>query len=399
MSHFATVVVTTTQSQEQLAAALQPFHEFECTGVSDQYVIEVDETEKMKAQYETDSRRRYRAPDGTLHNPYENEFYRELTAAEIAEKGEGTFGHIEGVTTSARDWGDGRGYRAKAHFVPTLWTDVVVPVKDLMSFRDYIEDETSRAVLLPGEKPDLEDTHSSGYVQVDAQGEVVKVVDRTNPNATWDWWTIGGRYRGRLLAKSGFGVQGRPGSFGNESYHAGGCDALRKGDIDFEKMRRLNVEKHLEWVEAAYREMGDITRDEVKALCNEYAALFKVVMKPKFDAIDAGTWKGGSCWDMANEESPRFKELTDLLNPIYDSFRGPGIDRDQGDPWAWAESKPGLTALAFVGTDGVWRSKGKMGWFGTSTDKMDSNTWTQQFVEAVQAIPDDHVIWVVDCHI
>jgi hypothetical protein len=55
MSHFPVLVVTKTGSQEELENALQPFHEYECTGVNDEYVIFVDETAELLENYNTDA--------------------------------------------------------------------------------------------------------------------------------------------------------------------------------------------------------------------------------------------------------------------------------------------------------------------------------------------------------
>lgn len=399
MSHFALVVVTSSDSEAQLKAALQPFHEFECTGTSDQYVVEVDDTEEQRASYEKATGRRYRSPEGVLYDPYDDIYFRDLTTSEIAQAGTDKFARIPGLNIYEQDWKDGRGYRSKVHFVPAGWEDVDVPVKEYFSLRDYIADATGREVIVQGSLPDYNDKHKYGYIVVDAKGDVVKTVRRTNPNSKWDWWEIGGRYRGRLLSKGGFGHQGRPGTFNNDTYHQGGSDGLHKGEIDFERMRKLNIEKHLGWIEEAYAKMGDMPRDEVKALCAEYAGLFKQVMKPKFDAIDAGTWTGGNVWEKAHAESPRFEELGKILAPFYDYFSGAALDRDIGDPWAWAESVPPLTAYAYLGTDGVWRGSGEMGWFGVSSHEKDSAQWNRELAKALDAVPDDHTIWVVDCHI
>lgn len=46
MSHFCVVVLG-----DNVEDQLQPFHEYECTGIKDQYVVEVDMTEEVKADY------------------------------------------------------------------------------------------------------------------------------------------------------------------------------------------------------------------------------------------------------------------------------------------------------------------------------------------------------------
>lgn len=52
MSHFSVMVVTDEKpTDETLSKIMQPYHEFECTGVDDQYVQSVDRTEEAKAKY------------------------------------------------------------------------------------------------------------------------------------------------------------------------------------------------------------------------------------------------------------------------------------------------------------------------------------------------------------
>lgn len=47
MSHFAVLVVTSKEpNEENIVKALQPFHEFECTGIDDEFVKDVDITEE-----------------------------------------------------------------------------------------------------------------------------------------------------------------------------------------------------------------------------------------------------------------------------------------------------------------------------------------------------------------
>ena len=55
MSHFVVLVATPDESQDSLIEALQPYHEFECTGTHDQYVQWVPAKEpvaKLQADYE-----------------------------------------------------------------------------------------------------------------------------------------------------------------------------------------------------------------------------------------------------------------------------------------------------------------------------------------------------------
>ena len=53
MSHFSVVVITSHKPDEDvLAPILQPWHEFECTGIDDQYVQDVDILEEARMEYE-----------------------------------------------------------------------------------------------------------------------------------------------------------------------------------------------------------------------------------------------------------------------------------------------------------------------------------------------------------
>lgn len=48
MSHFATLLIG-----DNIEAQLAPFHEFECTGINDQYVQDIDETADVQARIDS----------------------------------------------------------------------------------------------------------------------------------------------------------------------------------------------------------------------------------------------------------------------------------------------------------------------------------------------------------
>lgn len=68
---------------------------------------------------------------------------------------------------------------------------------------DYVRDMYGYAEVKPGCEPDLSDEHKYGYFRVDAEGNVTEVINRTNPNAKWDWYSQGGRWNGILKLKTG----------------------------------------------------------------------------------------------------------------------------------------------------------------------------------------------------
>jgi hypothetical protein len=206
MSHFTVAVITPTKpSEEELAATLQPFHEFECTGEDDQYVRDIDITDEAREEYANHTTRRYRDPAGGLHDPYEDRFYRDALPHENPGMGTGSGG---GIFWHSKDWGDGRGYRPKVHFVPDDWEEIKVPTPEVKTFADWIVDYHGLERVLPGGRS------KHGFVEVDADGEVVRAIKRTNPDSKWDWWEVGGRWSGMLAV--------------NDK----GVDQARIGDID-----------------------------------------------------------------------------------------------------------------------------------------------------------------------
>jgi hypothetical protein len=69
MSHFACMVIG-----PNIETQLAPYHEFECTGIDDEYVVDVDETADYQKEYDEGKRTMLRRADGSLHNPYADEF-------------------------------------------------------------------------------------------------------------------------------------------------------------------------------------------------------------------------------------------------------------------------------------------------------------------------------------
>lgn len=161
MSHFTVAVFTDKQpNSEELSAILQPWHEYECTGVDDQYVVDVDVTDEMRSDFE-----KY-ADEGQSFE----DFVPYWSSAEIRQ--------------------DGRAYR------------------------------------------------------------------RTNPNAKWDWWTIGGRWTGLLRLKEGAEAVLGHRAWCAEAAGSGTADQARVSDIDLAGMaadgksvRTFAVVKDGKWFE------------------------------------------------------------------------------------------------------------------------------------------------------
>lgn len=358
MSHFTVLVATKTDSRDELAAAMQPYHEFECTGTEDQYVVDVDETSSLREKWESETTTRIRSPDGKLHCPYDDQFYRDPTSEETSKIGPmaGT-GWGQGIAYTSKDWGDGKGYRPKVKFTPDGWAEVEAPLREVETFREYVKGYTNREEVLPGGRVKY------GWTEVTSlmpDGEVVRCIDRTNPNRKWDWWTVGGRWSGLLTLKAG-----------------GQSDAARKADVDMAtKVKTETTKAGIDWDEARTIIAGRTwqTWDEVG---KQYAGNWEKARK--------AYW--GQPAIKALEESDKFKWWSDRDDLL--------LDRD-----TYVRRKGLQSAMTFaILHNGEWHEKGKMGWWATVSNQKDRESWEDEWWGVFNSIPDDYTITVVDCHI
>jgi len=171
-------------------------------------------------------------------------------------------------------------------------------------------------------------------------GEIEKRGYWYNPNAHWDWYEIGGRWRGYFKLKKGTkGTLGESRVFDNPP--TDDADQARKSTIDFEAMKRTNRD-HAEKVWKKYQE--------------------KVVNGEQIE--------------------PYF---------MY------GIHKD--DTKEQYVKRQSSVATFAVLKDGMWYEKGSMGWFGIATNEKDENDWNEEFDQLLADLSDDTLLTVVDCHI
>lgn len=347
MSHFSVMVIG-----DDIEKQLAPYHEFECTGEDDQYVQEIDITESCRKEFGESTTKMYKDPSGKLHDPHLDRFYREFTPEEKAKVGPLGTGSCAGIFYTSKDWGD--GYRAKVHFLPKGWEDVEVPTKDARTFADWLKGWHGIEVT---DSPIIETDHKYGYA-LTVNGEVMKVVKRTNPNKQWDGWTVGGRWSNFLLCKDG-----------------DKADQATKADIDIEGMRDAVGEKAAaKW--------------------------------DKAHAIIAG--REWTTWDKVRDAVKDIEQARKVYNsqpPVKDAsahrdFTWDGIDEfaiPRAEYVANARQKA-ISTYAVV-KDGKWYSKGKMGWWGVSHGDIDQAEWDAKVSEMLDGLPSDTTITIVDCHI
>lgn len=366
MSHF-TVLVIGDNVEKQLA----PFHEFECTGRDDEYVQDIDKTDDERANFEESTVRKVRLADGTVIGRYDDACYRDPTTEELKKIGPiSGFGVCHGMSYDTKDWGDGRGYRAKVWHLPEGAEELE---ERHSSFADYLRWSHDDSFIVPhGEKPDIDDDHKYGYALQDENGEITKVIDRTNPNAKWDWYLVGGRWAGFFKLKPGAtGHRGKNGVMGS-CKSEGGADQVRKGDIDIAGMR----------AEAATKAGEEYDKVHAVIAGREWIAWDDCRQINEGDIEAARAQYNGQPVVQDVRKLAAFLEL-DAFKVSREDYTKSAADR--------------VIRTFAVLKDGQWYERGEMGWWGSVSEEKDD--WQAQFSELIDGLPDDALLTVVDCHI
>ena len=397
MSHF-TVMVVGPDPEKQLA----PFHEFECTGEDDEFIQEIDQTEEARKEYEKNTVTRCRIPDGTIiskftdEGDYRPEFVRDPTPEESAKHGKMMgMGYGDGISWVSKDWNDGLGYRAKIVQLPEGYTEVEVPRSEVESFAEFCKDWYGHEVVPFGTEPDIADKHKYGYTLVDENGEVIKTVDRTNPEAHWDWYQIGGRWNGFFKMKpQTIGVLGEASAVAvgfDKDYKpptADRADIAMKGDIDIDGMRDQAAEKANEdydlYEKVTAGTPSCLTWQEVQA------------KHQTGELLDDGDPKIN--WEAARKEyreQPRVAALQANSETLWFNLE----DFQHGRAAYVQEARDAAFSTFAVIKDGKWYERGEMGWWGAVRGEKNEQQWGAEFSKLIDNLPDDTMLTVVDCHI
>lgn len=214
-----------------------------------------------------------------------------------------------------------------------------------------------------------------------------------NPNAKWDWYSVGGRWSGFFKLK-----MGRTGKVGTKGLGAkvselGYVDSAYLGDIDIEGMRKEVAEK----ARIHYRNIEEIFGGSIPKI--------DILWE---DIIDESTYshlsideKRDLYWNqksnlellkLRTSEKLTVEERNMLLFLNLDDFQIPI------EEYVDNHRKKAIQTYAVL-KDGEWYEKGKMGWFGVSSNEMNSDDWEEQFNELLDSLPEDTLLTIVDCHI
>ena len=340
MSHFSVMVVGNVDHN------LAPFHEFECTGVNDEFVQDIDQTAEYREGYET--------KDAVL----------------VIERADGTrFGAFDGVeyVEELKAFQRNKNKALKKEDLPEGWKMLCdVPAKEALTFLQFVREHTSRPVIDQTAEPDIQGDHKWGYIRVDSEGEVVCVIDRTNPNKKWDWYVTGGRWSNHLLLKDGTRA-----------------DSARKDQIDWEGMRAEARQEALDDWEEVRRPDGSCWWFPVDVFLNTLEQL----------GLEEDAEARKRVRDAYNQQ-PELQELRKLCpNHLFDADRYL-VPREVFGERAADDA---IRTYAMV-IDREWFARGDMGWFGMSNDTESRESWNKRQWAAIEGLPDDAVITIVDCH-
>ena len=204
-------------------------------------------------------------------------------------------------------------------------------------------------------------------------------VSTYNPKSQWDWYQLGGRWSGFFKLKDNTtGEVGKPGLM-TESPTNGNVDSARKCDVDFKGMVQDSVDEALVGFDKANKIAAGRELPEWKEILDRLGP----------DKIDD-----------AREEYNGNQVLRDLRKAdihVWGSISEEFCSFDR-DAFIKKNSENAISTYALV-KDGIWYQKGKMGWWGSSSDEMEQSDWNMEFAKLLDNCPDDTLLSVVDCHI
>lgn len=229
MSYMYVLVATKEYpTKDVIDQQLQPFHEYHSDSDKkyDKYVKNVNILDEVKEDYLNGTKECYKSADGTLYDMYDSQFYRYATPEElqlIKEKDHDFEIHYSDRYT--------RKDQIRIRYLPEGFEHVTLKNEDVISLAEYIEEYYDYRLLpildisIEGyDNGDGSNIYRTGWYKVNKEGEVIEVIQRTNPNKKWDCWSIEDDGCKRFYSKGS-----------NTLLHH-----IRKSDVDWDRMIEKN---------------------------------------------------------------------------------------------------------------------------------------------------------------
>lgn len=213
---------------------------------------------------------------------------------------------------------------------------------------------------------DIRGAHKYGYAVV-VNGEIVKAIDRTNPNKKWDWYEVGGRWHG----------------FFN------GVNQGNKAVFNFEAIRQKHLKNKMDLYSKFHqaRSRASVTKSDIESARDTLSGNWKenkVAQKLYTDPIDLAI------------DSKAFELIGFHLWSSDDAQR---LHLSENEYRALHEYDAPIHSI--IDLDGKWIEKGDMGWWGMC-DNENQDTFNGEhgaFWEFINSLPDDIMLYIIDCHI
>jgi hypothetical protein len=266
--------------------------------------------------------------------------------------------------------------------------------KEYMTFNDIEANE--RADYLAADKdikkkyPTFEE-YIEDYVGYKKDEKTGKYGYWSNPNAKWDWYTLGGRWHDFFKLKQGTsGYKGTNRS--DEKEKDGYADSAQMKDIDFKGM----------------------CDDAAKEAAERYR---------KLERLLGGTIPTIISWEEISDEKGAYRSIDiDKKRELYHGQAAkkavvlaggaPGISKEDKEFLQWLDLEDyqmsfeeyveraynsAISTFAVI-KDGKWYERGEMGWFGCATNEKDVGEWNKQYTQLLASLPEDTLVSVYDCH-
>lgn len=351
MSHFTVLVPAS--DENELFQKLLPYYEYGCSAERDELVKPWlkfnDVEEEYRQNYATETVTRVKMPDGRLLARYDDEF-----------RVPGSFGLSFGADPS--------------HKVPEHLEQVEIPVSQIYpTFEAYVTEYA-------GYRKD-EETGKYGYWH--------------NPNAKWDWYSVGGRWTGLLKLKemtieavlaSG---SGEPGLMTEPNSDLARCDFTLAGLVDWEGMQQEQTDRAMTDYRAYHLVKAKVAEMPLSA------AVLDAASEDYHSESVRGEWIRRDFSSV--EQFARYRMLVREL-------------RSEHGVWVNDESKFSLPeeeyrklnhvkalTFGFIDLEGKWNERGNMGWWAIVTDE--NPNYDEVFWKFVESLSDNQRVYVVDCHI
>lgn len=368
MSHFSVLVISDTELNEQtLEPILQPWHEYECTGKDDQYVVPVDITDKVLEEFNDPQKvvivRR------SVYSRWDDRFYTKTPEKkDILDSGRKEFELPKGGEEKEIPADE-----ARKHGLGYLTMEQCA--------KEYFGD---RAYELGG-----------------------RYFRRTNPNSKWDWWQVGGRWSGMFIP--GYDPNEDP----NHKETCWLCQGTGKRDFNNEIIScngcsgtGIATKWPTQWkTDGNISQMKNLPIAELRIVAQQRAAKHFDTIATFFNGMDPPdiSWLDLEGEDFAKARDAFWEDNKALFSKMWKAKIYDPIDAikayKKGHGACLQEAMHRALQTFAIVKDGKWYERGEMGWWGAVHNEKDREQWDREFEALIDGLSPDTWLAVVDCHI